>query len=303
MTDETTSVLRLSDLRGGATARRSASLIVLSARGRGAVGRMYPLERAQTVIGRSADADIQLEEDGISRRHARLERGPEGGVRLVDLGSTNGTFVNGTRVGEVALADGDRIHLGTATVLKFSLQDDLEEEYQRSIYESAVRDGLTRIYNRKYFLDALRKEFAYCVRHGSPLALVLMDVDHFKQVNDTHGHPTGDAVLQHVCQRVAEAVRTEDLFARVGGEEFALLLRGDGEAQALACAERCRRAVEASEAQVGEARVRVTLSLGVAVLSPEGMEAPEDLLAAADRALYRAKHAGRNRVEPPDPGL
>lgn len=296
MSDETTSVLQVGELLGAAR-RQSASLLVLNAPAAASIGRMYKLERAETVLGRAADVDIQVEDDGISRRHVCLRTEPGGRVHLTDLGSTNGTFVNGAPVTRVLLQDGDRIHVGSHTVLKFSLQDELEEQYLRSMYESAVRDGLTRVYNRKYFLDALRKEFAYCVRHRAPLALVLLDVDDFKRVNDTYGHPTGDLVLQRVAQRIADTVRAEDVFARYGGEEFALMLREATEEQALRCAERCRRAVESADMGVGPQRLQVTISLGVAVLGETDLEQAEGLLAAADRYLYRAKRAGRNRVD------
>jgi two-component system cell cycle response regulator len=121
--------------------------------------------------------------------------------QLVDLGSTNGTYLNGIKVNVATLQDGDKIQIGANTVVKFSIQDQLEEEYQRSIYESATRDGLTRIFNKKYFLDTLRKEFAYCLRHRVPLSLVMFDIDHFKKINDTFGHPAGDHVLQKVARR------------------------------------------------------------------------------------------------------
>ena len=197
----------------------------------------------------------------------------------------------------MVLQDGDKIQVGTNTVLKFSLQDELEEAYQRSIYESAVRDGLTRIYNKKYFLDALRKEFAWCVRHQVPLSLVLFDIDHFKKVNDTYGHPAGDHVLQRVAERVSATIRTEDVFARYGGEEFALMLREASEEQAITCAERCRKAVTASDFVFAGTPLRVTISLGVAVLQQGDYSQAEDLIAAADRYLYRAKNGGRNRVD------
>src|SRR5262249_55615544 len=155
--------------------QQSAYLIVISAKSAAAIGRMFKLEKPEIVLGRSAEADFRVEDDGISRRHAKLVISANGNFQLVDLGSTNGTYLSGTRVDIAELMDGDRIQIGTNIVLKFSLQDQLEEQYQKNIYESATRDGLTKIFNKKYFVDTLRKEFAYCVRHRVPLSLVMFD--------------------------------------------------------------------------------------------------------------------------------
>jgi two-component system, cell cycle response regulator len=298
MSEEKTSVQRFADLVGQAQpSQHSAYLIVLSTRSAAGIGRMHKLERPQTVLGRSSEAGFQVEDDGISRKHAQVVRSGEGQFQLVDLGSTNGTYLNGLRVSTARLCDGDRIQIGSNTVLKFSLQDELEEQYQRSIYDSATRDALTRLYNRKYFLDTLRKEFAYCLRHRQPLSLVMFDVDRFKAVNDTYGHPAGDLVLQRIAQRVLDTVRTEDVLARYGGEEFALMLRDSPEAHALACAERCREAVASGEYSFGGVPLQVTISLGVSTLLDARFGQPEELIGAADTCLYRAKHGGRNRAE------
>jgi len=297
MSEEKTKVHSVSDLLGRAQ-QQSGYLIVISAKSAAGIGRMFKLERPETVLGRSADAEFQVEDDGISRRHAKVVLGADGEYLVVDLESTNGTYLNGNRVqGQQALVDGDKIQIGSNTVLKFAVQDQLEEQYQRSIYESATRDGLTRIFNKKYFLDTLRKEFAYCVRHRVPLSLLMFDVDHFKKVNDTHGHLAGDYVLGRIAQRVGETIRTEDLFARYGGEEFALMLRESAEEQALACAERCRSAVDRAEFTFGGQSFKVSISVGVATLLDSGFSQPEELLASADRYLYRAKRAGRNRID------
>jgi two-component system, cell cycle response regulator len=294
--EEKTSVHHISDLLSQGR-HQSAYLIMISGKSAAGIGRMFKLDKPEMIVGRSVEAHIQVEDDGISRKHAKIVMGPTGHYQLVDLGSTNGTFLNGTRVHIAEMMDGDKIQVGSNTVLKFSLQDQLEEQYQRSIYESATRDGLTRIFNKKYFLDTLRKEFAYCLRHRVPLSLVMFDVDHFKKINDTYGHQAGDYVLTRIAQRVADTVRVEDLFARYGGEEFALMLRESAEDQALICAERCRRAVDHTEFMFGGTPIKVTISLGIATLLDSGFGQPEDLIAAADKYLYRAKKGGRNRVD------
>src|SRR6185436_17210341 len=123
------------------------------------------------------------------------------------------------------LRDGDKVQIGSTAVLKFSYQDQLEEALQKNLYESATRDGLTRLYNKKFFQEALAKEFAYSSRHHVPMAVVMIDVDHFKKINDTYGHPCGDMVLSKLAQVLLGQVRAEDVVARVGGEEFSLILR------------------------------------------------------------------------------
>ncbi len=297
MEEEKTTVHSIADLLKKAPKQQSAYLIVISAKSPAGIGRMYKLDKPENLLGRSTDAHFQVEDDGISRKHAKICVGQSGQFQLVDLGSTNGTYLNGVRVDLSNLTDGDKIQIGSNTVLKFSLQDQLEEQYQKSIYESATRDGLTRIFNKKYFLDTLQKEFAYCLRHQVELSLVMFDIDHFKRINDTWGHQAGDYVLVRVAQRISETIRTEDVFSRYGGEEFALMLRETGEDQAFICAERCRRAVETTEFNFNGTPIRVTISLGVATLHESDFVQPEDLIASADMYLYRAKRGGRNRAE------
>jgi diguanylate cyclase (GGDEF)-like protein len=296
MSEEKTSVHRIEDLLGHAQ-QQSAYLIVISAKSAASIGRMFKLDRSETVLGRSSEAQCQVEDDGISRKHAKVVAIGDGRFQLVDLGSTNGTFHNGLKVSSAPLHDGDKIQIGSNTVLKFSIQDELEEQYQRSIYESATRDGLTRLYNKKFFLETLHKEFSYCLRHRLPLSLVMFDVDHFKRINDVYGHPAGDYVLSRIAQRVSETVRNEDILARYGGEEFALMLRESPEADALVCAERCRQAVDRSEFIFGGTPIKVSISLGVATLLDSDFSQAEELIAVADKYLYRAKRAGRNRVD------
>ena len=297
MSEDKTSVYSVPELLDNESGQ-SAFLIVISAKSTAGIGRMHKLDKAQEVIlGRSTECQLQVDDDGISRRHARVGIDQNGQFRVVDLGSTNGTYVNGVRVDAVVLKDGDKIQIGSNTVLRFSLQDRMDERYQRSIYESATRDGLTRIFNKKYFLDTLRKEFAYCLRHRVPLSVLMFDVDHFKKINDSFGHQAGDYVLARIAQRINETIRTEDVFARYGGEEFAILLRESTEEQGYICAERCRRAIDSADFVFANTPMRVTISLGIASLLDSDYTNPEDLIAAADRYLYRAKKAGRNKVE------
>lgn len=297
MSEDKTAVHSIKDLLGETRSKASAYLIIISAKSAATIGKMLKLDKSEFVMGRAPDTQLQVEDDGISRKHCKIGQAPNGHYQLVDLGSTNGTFLNGIKVNVATLQDGDKIQIGANTVVKFSIQDQLEEQYQKSIYESATRDGLTRIFNKKYFLDTLRKEFAYCLRHRVPMSLVMFDIDHFKKINDTYGHPAGDYVLQRVAAKISETVRQEDLFARYGGEEFALMLRESESDNAIRCAERCRRAIDGADFVFNGTPVKVTISLGVATLYDSDFSQPEDLIAASDRYLYRAKKGGRNRVD------
>ncbi|MHB8420737.1 MAG: diguanylate cyclase [Myxococcales bacterium] len=281
-------------LGAGVAKSQNAYLIVISGK---AVGKMFKLASGEMVIGRSEQAEILLDDDGVSRKHAKVQRGPDGQVRILDLQSTNGTYCDGVRIENHVLRDGDKVQIGNATILKFSYQDDLEEAFQRQLYESATKDGLTKIFNKKFFLERLRHEAAYSLRHQMPVTLLMFDVDFFKKVNDTHGHQAGDYVLSRLASVVGETIRGEDLFARYGGEEFTLILRECTEEKGLLMGERLRALVAGTDFTFGELRIPVTISIGVACLSGGNYAGPDDLIAAADGFLYEAKRKGRNRVE------
>ena len=280
-----------------AAAKKSKSqrpwLIVVS--GSESIGKMYRLEH-RIVLGRSPQCDVHIDQEGVSRRHAMLERTVEGAVQIVDLESRNGTFVNGEPVSRETLRDGDKIQIGGTTILKFSYQDEFDEALQRNLYDSATRDPLTHAVNKRGFEESFSKEFAFARRHARVLSLVALDVDHFKRVNDTHGHPAGDFVLRRLAEVVSATIRVEDVFARVGGEEFVILLRDIPLAAAFECADRLRRSVEKAEFETGGKRIPITISSGVATLQPTVHSTHGALLESADRALYEAKATGRNRV-------
>ena len=282
----------LSELTGSKR-RQTAYLIVLAGTN---VGEMYKVGE-EISIGRSVNADIQLLDEGISRKHCILRMGPSGDVVIEDNHSTNGTFANGDRISVHRLADGDKIQVGSTTILKFTYHDDLEENFQRQMYDSALRDGLTKAFNKRYFTDRLHAEFAYAHRHGTPLALALMDLDHFKNINDTYGHLAGDYVLQTLAQTVQQSVRAEDVFARYGGEEFAVISRGISVESGVIMAERIRQAVERFAFTWNGTRLPISISLGLAGLPDPTCDNPAALIAAADEALYEAKRSGRNQVK------
>jgi two-component system cell cycle response regulator len=272
--------------------RNLAYLVVLAGV---SAGEMFKLQEERTVVGRGPKVTVRLNDEGVSREHCAFVR--EGDKMLVeDLGSTNGTFCNGIKVDRRELADGDKIMVGSTTILKFSYQDYLDEVFQRQMYESALRDGLTKVFNKKYFTDYLEKEFAFAGRHGGPLALIFIDIDFFKKINDGHGHPAGDFVLAELSQMMADLLRTEDVLARFGGEEFTVLCRGSDLKGAKIVAERLRRSVEERKFTFGGKDIPVTISLGIVSIPESGITDHNTFLAAADKALYEAKRSGRNRV-------
>ncbi len=276
----------------GSRDRDRAYLIVLAG---SAVGEMYKISKNETTIGRGSQADIQVIDEGISRRHASIRLDGDR-VVVADLGSTNGTFLNGEKVTSQALSDGDKIQVGSTTILKFTFHDSLDENFQRQMYESALRDGLTKAFNKKYFLERLESEFAYALRHKSALSLVMFDIDHFKKINDTHGHLAGDQALVALSTLIATTIRKEDVFARYGGEEFAVICRGVDLAGAHQFGERIRSRVEALTLDYNGTAIRMTISVGVSAVADVGIREMLELVGIADDALYQAKRQGRNRV-------
>jgi diguanylate cyclase (GGDEF)-like protein len=295
--DDDTGVITLAGSRMGlsrAGVRLKVRPFLVVAAGWRDVGRSVLLE-GPTVVGRG-DVDLTLDEDGLSRRHARFTpTGTE--VLLEDLQSTNGTFVNGERItAPRMLRDGDRIDIGNATTLKFAMLDELQEGVQRRLYEQATRDPLTGAYNKRAFGDALAKEIAFAARHERPLALIVLDGDNFKRVNDTFGHGAGDYVLKTLADVVTGVLRKEDLLARWGGEEFAVLLRDVGTDAATICAERMRATIEKHSFVHEGRKIPFTISVGLVSTVPLRTSTGSELFDRADQCLYTAKASGRNRV-------
>jgi two-component system, cell cycle response regulator len=271
---------------------QQAYLIVLNG---SSAGKMYKIVGDEMIIGRSANADILLTDDSVSRNHARICRVGHA-LQVSDLGSTNGTYCNGDLISTHVLNDGDKVQVGSSIILKFSYQDNLEEQYLKQLYESATKDGLTDVYNKKYFLNQLNYEFSFAQRKGVPLSLIVFDLDKFKLINDNYGHLAGDAILKHVSRVVSSRIRSHDLFARYGGEEFVLLLRETDDQAAAMLAERMRRQIEQNKIQYEGQTIPVTISAGVASTVRRVFQTPAQLIDVADMALYRSKQNGRNRI-------
>jgi diguanylate cyclase (GGDEF)-like protein len=258
------------------------------------LGKKYTLQETEFTIGRDEGNHIVVDLDNVSRRHARILR-RQGRMFLEDLGSTNGTFLNDQEVlQETPLRSGDLIKVG-GSIFKFLTGDNIELQYHETIYTLTIVDGLTGVNNKRYFLEYLEREMGRCHRYGRPMALMMFDIDHFKKINDVHGHLAGDYVLREMAQTLKRNVRKEQCFARYGGEEFAIVIPEDGPEKARYFAEKVRRIVEEKVFTFEEQDIPVTISIGVADMTPD-MTEPLHFIKVADANLYRAKKAGRNRV-------
>ncbi len=259
-------------------------------------GAVFAVEHLPCTIGRHPTNTLHIDEDNISRFHARISQ-DEQGFFLEDLESRNGTFVGGKRITRHRLNDGEALAFGTKVTFHFNVTDTLEERLLRRLYESSTRDALTGAYNRAHFDERLRTEIAFASRHNTETSLLIIDIDHFKRVNDTYGHPAGDAVLKELVALSQRLLRTEDVFARFGGEEFAVILRGIRLDGAFRLGERLRSALERTPIPFDGKTIRITLSAGCASMTCcAAPVTPGELIRVADRRLYLAKRGGRNRV-------
>jgi len=293
---ERTAVVNLADLRPGASKRQAKDRHLLI-RARGAhLGQVLKLGTQPHRVGRANECEVWLSDDGVSRKHATITF-DNGNYLIEDTGSANGTFVGGQKVERPSpLRDGDLIQFGPQAVFRYSQADEGQEQLLRQLYEASVTDALTGANNREHFDNQLRMELSFARRHGTDLALVMFDVDHFKRVNDTYGHPVGDEVLVEISKAARRLVRNEDVFARYGGEEFALILRGIALDGAKIVGERLRERIAALSVTTDKGELKVTVSVGCASFATTPDQTAEALVQTADKRLYAAKHGGRNRV-------
>lgn len=265
----------------------------------GIPGAMLRLVPEGTRLGRAVDNTFPLAESTVSRHHALITIDALGGVRLVDLASANGTFLNGRRLvpnTPSRLQDGDKIQIGACIVVKFVRLDPCEEQYQRDLFERIVRDDLTGLYNRSYFLSQVATLAGSAASQALGVAVLMLDIDHFKRVNDAYGHAAGDVVLREVAQTLRDATRSDDLVARYGGEEFVLALPVRVPEQATERAERIRVSLAERRIVTDRAILRITASLGLSFADAGCFRSADELIMVADHALYQAKRSGRDRV-------
>ncbi len=263
------------------------------------VGRKYPLTESCSSVGRSSKCTICISDKQISRQHFEILL--EGGAAVVgDLGSKNGTFVNGVRRDLSPLKDGDKIQISAATIMNFAYQDVTESHFHDKLYSMATRDPVTNASNRGHFLTQFAQAYEQTFVDDSALSMLMLDLDHFKQVNDSYGHLAGDLASQKVARALRGELRSDDLLARYGGEEFAALLRDADEDAALAIAERMRTAVAETKMVYQDSEFQVTISIGVASHTvKDPFPDIDSIIREADGCLYASKERGRNRVTTP----
>ena len=269
---------------------RAACLVVIHGEG---LGKRVDVEGDPVLVGRAPEARLHIPHPSVSRRHCEVWREGEN-YRLRDLGATNQTRVNDSPASEAVLQDGDHITVGEI-LLKFISHASLEARYHEEVYQLATHDPLTDLYNRRHFAEQVDTEIARALRHARPLCLCIIDVDLFKPVNDRYGHIAGDGVLRQMAAILRGQVRREDIAARIGGEEFAVLLPETGLDGAREFAEQFRGAVAGTLFHPGGEAQHITVSIGLAEVRPDRGDRSR-LMRAADAALYRAKDEGRNRV-------
>ncbi|MFO1463884.1 MAG: GGDEF domain-containing protein [bacterium] len=260
-----------------------------------AMGQQVILKEGEVVVGRSKDANIVVEDEAISRYHFKIKV-KDKIATVEDLNSTNGTFVNNMRIKQQVLKANDKIQISSATVLRFSYVDMVDKNSHERFYEMALYDPVTSAHTKRYFLDRIQHEFSHSARRNLPLSLSIFDLDFFKKVNDTYGHPAGDFILQKVAESTKGMIRREDIFARYGGEEFVILMRDTEEADAVALTERLRKKIATATFAFEDRRIPVTISAGVACSKDANFKSYSELIQAADEYLYFSKSNGRNRV-------
>ena len=273
--------------------RRDACVVHIYPTGPG-MGARYTLSDTPMVLGRGNDCDIRIQDHSVSRRHARIQPGADG-YYAVDLQSTNGTFVNDVPASICKLKDGDYLRVGNC-IYRFLAGGNVEAEYHEEIYRLTIIDGLTDIHNKRYLLEFLDRELARSARYQRPLALMMFDLDRFKNINDELGHLGGDFTLREISACVKGSIRKEELFARYGGEEFIVVLPETPDEGALIVAERLRALVEKHHFLYEGKSFPVTISVGVATTNGDETLTPNELIRQADEKLYQAKNLGRNKV-------
>jgi two-component system, cell cycle response regulator len=294
--DKTTVIVSLNEMGDRGKSKERLVPILRVARGV-ETGRHFIIpDNNKMVLGRSSECTIVIPDASCSRKHAEIFLASNGKVFVKDLGSTNGTLLNGKRIpAPQELNESDIVQIGDNTEFLFEHMREEEAQAQVEIYDKATRDTLTRTYNRRFFEDTINREIEQRNKDHSGIALVIFDIDHFKPVNDTHGHQAGDAVLREMGARIPGAIRGEDIFARIGGEEFAIILRTDDASIVPLMAERIRVLVESKRFAAEGKELPISISVGTCYYKGPNPVSFDRLYKIADEALYESKHNGRNR--------
>ena len=292
MTRDDKTVITLESNHKEKPVKRDAALVVIYGQ---VVGKKYNLVKNKISIGRSSKCDIMVDQQSVSRTHACIVYDGHQQLWIQDMGSTNGSYVNDQIVSTHRLNHGDLLKIGQ-TIFKFLSGDNIETSYYDEIFKLTTTDGLTQIFNKRYFTEQLKREVGRSLRHKRELSLVIFDIDHFKLINDNYGHLAGDFVLKQLAHAVSKNIRgSEDILARYGGEEFCVLLPETNIQNAVKLAEKLRILIEKAEFIFENTKISLTVSLGVATFDPSYKNS-EAFIKAADTKLYEAKRSGRNRV-------
>lgn len=261
------------------------------------IGRKFDLLEEEVTIGRDPENSIVISTDTVSRKHAKLQS-TDGGWFIVDTGSINGTFVNDTQIDKEnpkKLKSGDLIKIGD-TIFKFLSGSNIETAYYEEIHRMAITDGLTQISNKRYLVEFLEREISRARRHHRSLSILILDIDHFKNINDTYGHLIGDSILKGLASLISQRMRKEELFSRFGGEEFIAVLPETPLESAVKFAEIIRTMVAQHKFIIEKEVIPLTISIGVAEFEENRHRFVDDLINEADKNLYKAKNSGRNKV-------
>lgn len=263
------------------------------------LGTVHRLEQDVVTLGSDEKANVYLPMRGVGPAHTILSRTDQNGDWLLTSCADNLTMHNDVLVTDPkVIVDGDRIELGNVK-LKFRFFDEEDEHYHAALRQLAIRDGITQLYNVRYFADSLQKEHEYSYRKQSSLALLFMDIDHFKLVNDRFGHAYGDFVLKELASLLTTKIRGYDLLARYGGEEFVFMVREESHQAVHELAHRVCSDVRNHVFNHAGIRTKLTVSIGYYWWDGKDREtSAEDILRIADDHLYQAKDAGRDQVIP-----
>ncbi len=259
------------------------------------IGKIFNLIKQHNIIGRVEDADICLDSPTVSRKHAEIRFDNRNGIFIKDLNSSNGTYVNGKKITETDLQEGDIFSIGIYKLKVASLSKHDTIFFQRMM-DNAEKDSLTGMYNKGFitrFLDSATTQSGHVKKLVS---VAMVDIDHFKSINDTFGHIAGDAVLKDIAAVFCTYLRSADKYGRFGGEEFLIIFDRTSLHDAQIISERIRKMVMEHKTVYENHAITVTISIGLASNENSQINDAESLIKLADEKLYLAKKNGRNQV-------
>ncbi len=263
------------------------------------VGRVIQLDDQPLVLGKASSCDVILDDDGVSRIHAKIQYIGHDRIVVQDMSSTNGTFISGERIEKAILLPGEKILFGRRTMVQFVLWDKLDQLYQQELYESCPRDGLTGIHNRKYIKKRIGTDLSYARRHHIPYTVILIDINDFNAINKKHGPHTGDQILVMLSQTISNMIRNEDVFGRFGNDEFVILAQGIDQAGGVMLAKRICKGIAGKTIKAldesGE-QLQISVSIGVVTVTGSQEASRQKVITTAHQQLIAAKENIEERI-------